>query len=148
VYKMRAQNKWGWSDYSVISDAILAATVPERVSIPETQIDTQTGGVLITWQAPYFNGASIDAYQVEVMDSNGLWKDFDTTETSTVVSMATLIDELGLSYEDLVVVRVSASNLMGQGPWSMSNTAGALVRTVPQKMLTVSKGSLSTATSL
>jgi hypothetical protein len=42
--------------------------------------------------------------------------------------MVELLDTFGLSFNDLVVVRISASNLMGQGPWSLSNTAGALVR--------------------
>jgi hypothetical protein len=72
-YKLRAFNKWGASEFSPLSDAILAATVPDRVEIPTTSIDSETGSVKITWVAPYENGAVIDAYQVEVTDSNGLW---------------------------------------------------------------------------
>jgi hypothetical protein len=37
---------------------------------------------------------------------------------------------------------------MGQGAWSLTNQAGATVRSVPAQMLTLVKGSLSTATSL
>jgi hypothetical protein len=38
-----------------------------------TTIDADTGGVKISWQAPYFNGAIISAYQVEILDLNNLW---------------------------------------------------------------------------
>jgi hypothetical protein len=62
--------------------------------------------------------------------------------------MVDLLDTFSLSFNDLIVVRISASNLMGQGPWSISNTGGALVKTVPEKMLAVTKGTASTASSL
>jgi len=74
AYKIRAKNKWGWSLYSPTSQAIIAATVPERVNIPVTQISADNGDVLITWEAPFENGAPIGAYQVEINNQNGLWQ--------------------------------------------------------------------------
>lgn len=45
--------------------------------------------------------------------------------------MSFLSSELGLSLDELIQVRVSASNMMGQGAWSVTNSLGALVRSVP-----------------
>ena len=37
----------------------------------------------------------------------------------------------GLAFDQLIEVRVSASNMMGQGSWSISNTQGVTTRAVP-----------------
>lgn len=62
--------------------------------------------------------------------------------------MIELTSTFGLTFDQLVVFRVSASNMMGQGPWSLSNTSGAKTRQVPAQMQSVTKGSESTASSL
>lgn len=61
-FEIRAQNKWGFGVKSAVSDGILAATVPERVDVPSTEIDSVSGDLLISWTAPYYNGAAIEAY--------------------------------------------------------------------------------------
>jgi len=45
--------------------------------------------------------------------------------------MATLISDFGLVFDQLVKVRISARNDIGQGPWSMINSQGAKIRVVP-----------------
>lgn len=72
-FKIRPRNKWGWGEYSSPNLEVLAAYVPLRVDLPVTSIDSITGGVKITWIAPYENGAVISAYQIEILDSNDLW---------------------------------------------------------------------------
>jgi hypothetical protein len=63
--------------------------------------------------------------------------------------MDTLILTYGLAFDELPIVRISASNQMGQGAWSQSNSSGAKLRQRPLKMLTVSKDeSLSTESTL
>jgi hypothetical protein len=72
-FKIRPRNKWGWGEYSSPDLEVLAAYVPLKVALPVTSIDSITGGVKITWTAPYENGAVISAYQIEITDSNDLW---------------------------------------------------------------------------
>lgn len=54
----------------------------------------------------------------------------------------------GLGFNQLIAIRVSASNMMGLGQWSMTNSQGAATRAVPAKMIPIVKGSLSSAISL
>lgn len=70
---MRAWNKWGFGEESDTSVGIIAATIPDKVIVPETTIDSITGDLVVTWQPPYNNGAQINSYQIEITTSNGLW---------------------------------------------------------------------------
>jgi len=56
--------------------------------------------------------------------------------------------EYNLAFDSLVEVRVSATNLIGQGTWSFTNTVGAKVRIVPSQMAPPTLGSDSTETKL
>lgn len=49
--------------------------------VPTTAIDSSTGGVRITWTAPYDGGDTITEYKVEI---------FDSTSAYTVESSACL----------------------------------------------------------
>ena len=62
--------------------------------------------------------------------------------------METLLTTYGLAFDDIVYVRVSAANYMGQGAWSQANSGGARIRVIPGQMSTVVKDVTSTATSL
>jgi hypothetical protein len=53
-FKVRAQNFFGWSDFSAILD-IKAATIPEISLAVYTSIETLAGAVVIGWDAPYNN---------------------------------------------------------------------------------------------
>ena len=62
--------------------------------------------------------------------------------------METLLTTYGLTFDDIVYVRVSAANYMGQGAWSQANSGGARIRVIPGKISPVVKDEASTATSL
>jgi large repetitive protein len=62
-FKIRANNRWGWGEFSSVT-TILAAKAPSQVASPSTAIDSSTGGVSITWTAPASNGSPITAYTV------------------------------------------------------------------------------------
>jgi len=157
-FRIRARNKWGWSEFSTPPLQVLAAFVPYRVDLPATSIDVLSGGVKVAWLAPYENGATISAYYIEIKDQSGNWQTTPECDGSTaqvinalscVVSMDTLSLSYGLAFNEIVIVRISAQNIMGQGAWSQSNTSGAKLRQRPTKMTQVSKNSqLSTETSL
>lgn len=114
----------------------------------------------INWVAPYANGATIDAYHIEIQDYNSLWQQDAACDgsgasseqiiamQSCIVPMANLRVNLGLQFDALVYVRVSASNMMGQGAWSLANSDGETIRIEPVKMNQIQKGPASTENSL
>jgi hypothetical protein len=121
----------------------MAADVPYQVEQPVTEIDSLTGGVKVSWLHPFENGAPILQYHIEIKDSNGIWQQESTCDGSQqvvvqnaicVIPMSDLRTNLGLTFNSLVVFRISASNLRGQGAWSPSNTLGATIRIQPVKM--------------
>lgn len=134
TFKIRPRNKWGWGEFSSPNLEVLAASVPYKTDIAVTTIDPVTGGVKISWTAPYENGATISAYHIELTDNNGLWQteplcDGSQQETidalSCIIPMDTLSLSHGLIFDAFVYVRISASNQMGQGAWSQTNSDGA-----------------------
>lgn len=63
--------------------------------------------------------------------------------------MPNLWTSFGLAFDTMVEIRISASNVMGQGAWSNTNVIGERVRQKPGKMSPVVKSAAgSTATSL
>ena len=48
IFKVRAKNFWGWSEYSS-ETSIKAATIPEKPITVETSVDSSTGDVVIDW---------------------------------------------------------------------------------------------------
>lgn len=82
-------NKWGFGEMSDTSEGIIAATVPERVSVPSTEIDPLTGNVVINWDIPYNNGAEIIAYHIEALAVTGIWKEIAQCDGSSMVVVQT-----------------------------------------------------------
>lgn len=62
-FKVRAKNFFGWSEFSPILD-IKAATWPENTQSVTTTIDGSTGGVLVSWLAPYNNAQVLQRYEI------------------------------------------------------------------------------------
>jgi hypothetical protein len=62
--------------------------------------------------------------------------------------MQTLTNLLGLNFQDLIRVRVSAQNALGLGPSSDINTTGASIRRKPDKMQNVFLGTNNNETTL
>lgn len=82
---------------------------------------------MIQWIMPFNNGMPIIAYHIEIQNINGLWQsDVSCNGASQtvisnlycVVPMNTLSLNFGLQFNSTVQVRISASNMMGQGAWS------------------------------
>ena len=61
---MRAQNKWGWGEYSSLR-TITSSTWPATVSTPVTSIVAADGNVLVTWAKPDERSAVVSKYKVE-----------------------------------------------------------------------------------
>lgn len=60
----KAVNKWGqaseWSD----PVTILAATVPEAVSVVSSEIEVTTGGLLVSWETPHHRGTQVTSFEL------------------------------------------------------------------------------------
>ena len=68
-FRYRVRNKYGWGTFSEAA-AILAAQVPNQVSLPSISIVSDVY-VRIDWTAPYNGGTPITAYNILIEDSDG-----------------------------------------------------------------------------
>jgi len=158
-FRVRARNIFGWGPYSAVT-YIKAAREPDVPAAPTTSIDSETGGIAITWTAPDERGDTITAYLIEIANKAG---DSWTTHTSCDGSSPSVIEALrcvvpmsaltevpfNYVFDDLVVVRVSASNSFGFGVKSpASDETGARVRSVPSQMLPPTEDISSTDTTI
>lgn len=143
-FKVLAKNKWGWGPESP-TGSILAATTPSQVLNVATSIDGSTGGVTITWTEPTaLGGIAIDSYTIEIQGTDDQWReeaDCDGSDPairdarSCTIPMATLSSpDHSLPFDDLVYVRILATNTRGDGPLSDVNTDGARIRQAPAQM--------------
>jgi hypothetical protein len=107
---------------------VIAATVPEQVDVPTTSLDAEN--VIVAWTIPFNNGDPITQYHVEVLADS--WQQLlDCKLPGCEIPMLDFTVTYGLAFDQLIEVRVSASNMMGQGSWSVSNTQGVTTRAVP-----------------
>jgi len=108
-----------------------------------TTIDPTTGGVFVSWSAPYNNGATISKYSILIYNKiNAAWVEdiayCDGRLPSIVASlrclfpMSVIRDTYGYNFKDLVTAKLQAYNVYG---WSISysevNAFGATVRVEP-----------------
>jgi hypothetical protein len=142
-FRVRARNIFGWGPYSqVIYNQ--AAREPGVPIAPVTSIDPATGGVVIAWTAPDARGATIEAYKIEIANkAQTSWSEVaacDGTDPLVrdalrcTVSMSTFTDAgtFGYVFDDVVYVRVSATNLYLFGELSPAcDATGARIRVVP-----------------
>jgi hypothetical protein len=107
-----------------------------------TSIDATTGNVQIDWAAPSANGDSIQTYTIEIFHQ-GTTSDWSSTascdgSSSSVISslscfvpMSTLTAApYSYAFDDLVLVRILATNNYGDGSYGF-NTGNARIRRVP-----------------
>jgi hypothetical protein len=154
-FRVRARNIFGWGPTSEVT-TIQAAGKPGIPVAPVTSIDA-SGAMAIAWTAPDARGSAITAYTIEIqskLDPSKMYTDAPCSATSPtdpaalkcLVLMSTLmfsdttsltnLAPYGYSFNDVVLVRVTAANLYGAGdpsPWSDA-TNGAKIRVVPAKM--------------
>lgn len=133
---------------------VVAATSPDVVTTPTTEVEATAGSISITWVAPGERGDAISSYTVEIQGASGSWAaetaycGGSTALSCTVpMSVVTAAPYL-LAQGDLVAVRVSATNSYGPGAASPATTAGAHVALVPHTMVAPARGSATSTTQI
>lgn len=127
VFRVKAVNNISASGggYSVISSNVTPnASVPDAVT--SITLATGDGTIDADWTAPVENGGSaITDYLIEVRPAGGSWETFVDAVSSTPSAVIT-----GLTAGTEYQVRVSAINLIGTGPATVSSQL-ATVMTAP-----------------
>ena len=145
-FQIRAQNKWGWGDWSSVL-AITASTWPDIVAQPTTSIDPADGNVILDWEEPSINGAAINQYVIEFGDAidSATWitdavncngqSQTVIDQTACSVPMSVFTTSLRYSLDDSIRVRVTAYNNKGQSEASSEvSTSSATAKVVPIQM--------------
>ena len=139
-FKYRAVNIFGPSLFSPVS-LIYASCIPDVLPTPWTSLSNST--VTIQWDpTPNYHGQPVTAYKVQIMAKNGSFvEDWNICygEKPTIVSamkctaaMSLFVTDLNLAIDDLIVVQISASNIIGYNSASPINTFGVTVKKPPQ----------------
>lgn len=154
-FRVRALNIHGWGSYSPVL-TIVASSKPGQMATVTTSIDSATGKLKIQWVAPNDNFNTITAYKIEILKkSDSLFaQDLTNCDGSSatvranlycLIPMSTLTAApYGYAFDELVVVKASATNAFGFGLTSAINTSGGKIRQVPDQMNTPVVVSLST----
>jgi hypothetical protein len=145
MFRYRVSNTYGWGSYSDLLTAVAAS--PPETPIQPTTANTGTS-IQVSWSNPYNGGSPITSLSVEIRTSDGVSfsteplycnAELDTTIMDRgycVIPMSILTaTPFSLSQADLVIARMSASNVVGASSYSdeaedVSLTYGD-VRTVP-----------------
>lgn len=155
-FKVRAANILGWGSFSSVV-SLVASGVPSQMDPPTTALSGST--VTISWSAATDNSATVTAYLLEILQSDGsYYTDTTNCDASTdpvlsarscALSLTTLrASPYSLAQGDLVVARVSAQNANGWSDVSEVNTSGANIETEPGQMSAPFAGSATSSTQL
>ncbi|CDW74138.1 pa14 multi-domain protein [Stylonychia lemnae] len=153
-FRVRAKNIFGWGSFSD-QITLKASTVPAQVATVTTSVDSLTGGLKISWTAPFANGEAIDSYVIEIAGSTAQtlpWKrdlvncpGVDPNILYCIIPMLNLqTGDFSYHINDIVYVKVTAHNSMGDSPVSTSQSGNARVRGLPKKMTDPFRGSSTT----
>jgi len=135
---------------------IKASAAPLPVSAITTSIDDETGGVRITWAAPYSNSDTVSQYLVQIQDTNQVswYSELINCDGSSVqiiqsrsclIPMATLRGApFSLAFGQVVKVKISSRNVNGWSLPTQSSVNGATIRTQPTVMTALTRGSQTT----
>jgi hypothetical protein len=102
--------------------------------------------VIITWTPPAIHSSPITSYNILFLKSDGTYAASGSCDGSLVgiygsatptctVSMASLVTLTSLGVDQLIRVKVRASNFIGIGDYSEINFVGATVETTPSQMI-------------
>ena len=142
LFQYRAQNIYGWSDWSPPL-YLIAASAPAQIS-PAASTHNDGTYVRIQWTLPSSDGGKpITGYTIEILDSAGTaWNQDPACNGNDATIRANLYCHIpmaslrtgthSLAQGALVVARVSAVNMIGVGvPSAPNNPPGALVMQPP-----------------
>jgi hypothetical protein len=143
-FKVRARNLYGSGTFSTELE-VLASDLPDKTAIPTVTIGSTDTAVTISWTEPGDHAATITAYEVLLLHSDGVTFSTETTNCdgsdSSIVSalscaipMTTVASLTGRSVDSLIKVKIRAYNANGWGDYSELNTAGATIETAPTQM--------------
>jgi hypothetical protein len=136
TFRYRVRNIFGWSISYSPTTTVLSAKAP---ATPIAVVTSITGlSVKIDWTAPSSNASTITSYKVEIKAKDDSWKQETIacdgsnsgiiSATECTIPLVTLIgSDFLLQRGDLVVARVTATNIIGTSPTSPLNTTGALI---------------------
>ena len=116
------------------------------MSTVTTAIESSTF-IRISFAAPHDNSNSILEYEILIKQKNGVYSELTAecdgsialirTQQYCDVSMATLrLAPYSLVFNDVVVAKAAARNLIGWSAYSVPNLVGGLIKTPPIKMTT------------
>ena len=149
-FKYRVKSKYGWSkDFSPVLEA-RTATLPAAVTALSFSI-VDLLNVRVGWSQPYNGGSPIMSYTILFQHRDGV--SFSTLDTYCDGGYSTILlqrfcdipftvlrqEPLQLQFDDLIVVKVYATNVIGSGPASLINTEGVKIQTEPLNPLKAPK---------
>ena len=151
VFRYRVKNIIDWSADFSPQLTIMAASKPDQPASVTTSIDGIN--VVIDWDAPSDNGATISSYVIEILDHDGNWiqdtsycDGADATvkaDTQCSVPMSVLRDAEGLyrlERDEQVSARISAVNSLGTSAVSDLPVSMATVQTLPAAPTGLARG--------
>lgn len=141
LFRYRAKNIHGWSDYSDNLE-LIAASVPTQIT-PEAITINEGTQVRISWTIPSYDGGKpITSYTIEVLAKDGVTyiaaPGCDGTGATVIANLFCLVDTSALRVgsillvlDDVVAARISSTNVIGTSLTSVPNTSGAVIKTEP-----------------
>lgn len=157
-FKVRARNIWGWGPFSPIA-TIRASTVPNAPTSIITSYDATTGDFKITWSLPKNNGDVVTEYKIEIYSNpNSAWNtelstcdgansDVVLYRTCSIPVNTLYLAPHNLIYQQFVLVRVAAKNVIGFGS-SGANSAAVSNTLLKSKPFAMSAPTRGTSTSI
>jgi hypothetical protein len=73
-FKVKARNIYGSGEFST-ELAVLASDIPDKMAIPTVTIAPTATQVVISWSEPDDHSATIDAYAIEFLKSDGTYEE-------------------------------------------------------------------------
>lgn len=140
AFKVMSRNSAG---YSLLSEpvSILAAQLADAPDTPMTTTDM--ANIVVSWDRPYNGATTITSYTIAIRQSDEVTFTPDNhncdggtptivaTRTCTIPVSTLRTDPYNIEWGASIWVKVSANNVIGQGPFSEEGN-GAIMLTTPE----------------
>lgn len=133
---------------------IKAAGIPGQMEIPATSVNGQN--IVVSWQVPYENSDFVSAYRAYAAAKDGSFHQLEECNvsgsppaTSCSVEMTKLQESpFSLVQDDIVRVRMQASNTNDWSEMSESNVSGGRIQVKPYEMQPPTRGGFTSTSQL